>query len=1253
MKKIIRFFLLATLTASLTAVSCTSDYKTDLEALEQKEDAKAADLQTQIDALQGAVDNYKNVVKPKLEEKAAADAQKAAALTAAKNDLVAALGANPDEATFQAAVTEFQNKLNAIVDDDLCLKTLATRIETYKGDQQTEVDIRVTAVETAIDATIDALNNRKEATEDAIRQVEENVLLALEGEIDSVDERLKIVEEFCTLLCPVLDAETYAEFIDNFKAWKGAVDETQLLHTQQIAQLQELLNIIDGEISIIDEKGETVKYASLGAYILSIKKVLQDQIDIINGADDVEGSIKKAIKDLNDAIQIQISAINAEIAILKARVQSIVFVPQYQDMKFGLPFSVVKDNNEVPNYSAVALDTVKNIVYKVSPDSLAERLADKAASVLTFVIKSGLQTRLPAVPEAEPKLEILSAKGNKETGLIEFVLKQSGFRVGHTPTYDRDVDLAAYAVSLGIIDSDNNLGIASEYTQTILAPSPLITVDIKNVYRIAKSCKDANGYRVNSNVVSAVADNNGAQPENLEIKYTGDVTNVPSYKTTYKPSYKAQSSFQKDTVVLYENTHLAAWIKENGVDNGPYTYEQLDSLGYQMAYYVKHSESESIHSGTTATISGANAVVAAPVEKAFSPISLYRDNSGATKMALRKHQVGKIVKKTITYKTGINSLSKVVREPYVEFIQGDDIYFKFTLDTLKWKYSNDAAQDHIDFYTASIPNYRRATMTTLKVEASVDNGATYKTFVDGDDAFWGVELSDFNKLKRTNYYSSTEATDIDWQEDKVLNPVKKADVKDNNAFINTYASYNATNKALTFGQTLLLGLPATTKNIDAFYRHGSFDRGTVANKRTAVYTLNTRATSKASSTELANSKNAAAYQLVNNRDANYATTSASRQFIAAKSTFVVTTQDRKRDNIVITGTDVETGKVRNYPATVTPTAKTSALNLFNVLINGSDSYSSEGRYSLSYNYYDGDPHFLNAEHYEVQSGELSGALFNAFNTQGIFDESVNTANLAIANEFDNDSWLNPGLSYNAGQNSYFTLKHNENTIVLRSHGNYGSFDMSDYSSQLLTSDRLHKLVRIYPDYEEEKHEEIGDARWVNYTFFTYTGQKVILWWSFGAKTEYELRSSVAPVEGRTFNFAANAGAPKHMYMTNIIGIYPKNSSEALYKRNITDGYCFDKKYSGDVVDTHLVPEFWLDHIYTGTDLYTVFNSYPILRTPSNLLTYEGTSDNVEVKGRLWVYSGTTGVRFPVTARIKVGDADASSNPIIVKKPVVE
>ena len=966
---------------------------------------------------------------------------------------------------------------------------------------------------------------------------------------------------------------------------------------------------------IIGSQGEGVlnSFEALNAKVELYKTTLDQTIEtrIAELKAYVDAEVEK--------LQKQIDELKREVAILKSRVQSIVFLPRYTDMKFGLPFSVVTDGT----YSvAAAVDTVREITYKVSPDSLADKLAAHAQDVFTFLIVDHLKTRkMSEEPEPLPELTIVEAKGNPETGVIEFVLTQKNFHAYTTGNGLRDAHIDDYAIALAVEDSDNNIGISSEFTQSVLEPSPLIKVDMKNVYRLTQSCM--------TNAVGAekVADENGSAPENLKLKYTGE------------------------KVVLYANTYLAATVHtENETVYGPYTYAQLDSLGFNMSDYVKHSVSEKLVTALTDTLNNnlpvneykttVGSYVTAPVDTAFSPVSMFVDGTNK-KMVSRKHEVGRRVGKTITYNTGIHWKSKVLRTAKVDIVQANDIYFKFTLDTLNWTYANDAYGDHRKFLIGALGTqgsgykyalYNRQYLQAVKVEASIDGGATYKPFVDASDDFWGVEYKDFDGLTRKNFYSDAEAyvdgnTDVDGL--YIQNPVFKGENKLYNTSISTHATYVPAGKFLTFGSSLEFIQDAyEQRDAYAFLRKSTLEDATTYNLPTRPTVLDAPAT-----------KNAGAYVLTNTDKV---------QYVAAKSAFSITTNDRPAVDIVITGLD------GFYPEAVKPTEKTSSLNRFNVQLYRPSQYSTTngGLYRTTFEYYYGGGYYYAPnEHYLVESGDVAVAMYNAFKAKGIFTtEDYLNAKAALRKEFAPEE-IFVDKNDNTGYNAYFKLGLSSEAITLRSQGNYDGSIESSNNTKLLSSSRLYNLVQRYPDYEETLVENAD--RWITYEFYTYIGQKVTLLWSLAAQAGFELRSKIDPITagGHDFNFI---GSGSVMNLNDLIGIYPVGYNEEL-KRNVQLYYY--QIGPNNTGDSRLVPEFTLKNPTLGLSIGSLKSSYNFyederptyLKENSNMLYYSASNESVEVAGKLWIDSGS--ILFPVTSRIKFGSTEASSDPIVIYKPV--
>lgn len=728
MKKLFKYFLLATLSVSLTVVSCTSDLRTDLEALEQKEDAKAADLQSQIEALQAAVDAYKTVVNPKLEELAAANDKLAKDLAALQQELADAIAGSVTEAEFQAAVTNFQTALNKLISDqkkvdgaqDLALQTLATRVETYKSDLETAIDTRIAALQTTINATINALQVRVKANEDAIKQINEVTIPALEARIkacednitalqtdlnafkQATEDNLEAINDAIDALEDVaLDKATYNAFISSFNTWKGSIDSQLTTLNKDVKDIQELIDILDKELAILktdDEPG----YITLQSYIEGIRSALQAQIDLLSGG---EVTMDEIMKILDDKLKEKLSAIDAEIAILKSRVQSLVFVPQYTDLKFGIPFSKLTDGT---NVAAIAYNPENQfeVVYKVAPDTLAESLAEHAAAIFTFAIEDHLQTRLPAT---KPTLIIKGAEGDNATGKIVFKLYHKDFfaRIeGGEPVIDN------YAISLCVDDEAKGIHVASEYTGTVNIPSPLVTLDMTNLY-----AKD--------------------ETEALKIKkvYT---------KTTNE--YTDEIEYIDSTLRYpYKDCFLAGSLTKGGIKTGPFSIDSLQALGYNVPD-TKVTITTTPGDDKCAFLKHADLT-----DTTFATVCV--DSTKALKL-IKEHLVGTsdVHTKKLNYAFANGFGGVLDMTATITLGKANVLNFELVHD-MTWTYGLDKLADHsnISSYTKA---YSRATIEAVPKLVVGDE----KINLDGSDKAYGIVLSDFADKSFTKGASAVKPT---------------------------------------------------------------------------------------------------------------------------------------------------------------------------------------------------------------------------------------------------------------------------------------------------------------------------------------------------------------------------------------------------------------------------------------------------------------------------------------------------------------
>ncbi len=224
--------------------------------------------------------------------------------------------------------------------------------------------------------------------------------------------------------------------------------------------------------------------------VMELTAGLTDKVDIINGDKDTVGSIAYAVEQLRASVQAQlaqlpekvsknaqeIAKLKEEIGKLQQSIQSLVFVPQYQDLKFGLPF--VKIDGVYKAYNSGAGFVV---VYKVAPANLAKDLARAVNDALAkgidppfaFDVDSDLQTR---AADTDPKLIIKDAMGDEGTGKITFFLSHRNFE-------PEGGNLDKYTVSLRADNEDYNVHVASHYVQATLQTIIELTTLTDYVYK--------------------------------------------------------------------------------------------------------------------------------------------------------------------------------------------------------------------------------------------------------------------------------------------------------------------------------------------------------------------------------------------------------------------------------------------------------------------------------------------------------------------------------------------------------------------------------------------------------------------------------------------------------------------------------------------------------------------------------------------------------------------------------------------------
>jgi predicted nucleic acid-binding Zn-ribbon protein len=679
------------------------------DALEASVNATIEALEERVAANEEAIKKLNEETIPEIEE--AIEALQEAALDLEGN--VEALEAKKlDKETFQAFLTVF-NEWQGTVDNSITsingsIKYLQMLYESMDGQIK------------SINTTLDVLNgneNIKGSVKQQIKALHEDVIehLAelkeeLEGKIDGLKEELDAVKE---------DIETIQTEITVIKGLIqasateiGKLDTRITNNEDDIAALKTAKTELENKIKALEE--------ALAEKEGELKKLISDleaDIAIINGEADKPGSIKYAVAQLSAAINTQldilsgridkneqdIAALQKEIGKLQERIQSLVFVPQYQDLKFGIPFTEVAGT-----YKAYNSDNGFPVVYKVAPAELAKPLAKAVndaiaagvAPVFSFDIETGLKTR---AGDNDPKFIFIDASGDEETGKMTFHLKHMNFEPDPTSTVD---PLAGYAISLRVDNDEYKVHVASEYVQAKLHKFGTITIKEDYIYKPNISTGEVDDA---SKIQTGVA-------QNLDIQYTDGATH------TFVDGYE-----------------LAA---EDSDSHKIRTISQWKSLGYEMPDVKVTVTEEPVATRTdniVATLNGTSSTFAVKIMDGL------KDNMIKTKV-----DIGRKNNYKFAFNYGAASPVNVILDVNITKYDGA---FQVKLPyTMTWTYRLDEDVDHDNInkpvdtwraYTRSGEvDYKDLSAFLVKPYLTVGD----KDFlVDGSNNVFGLEPSDFTE----------------------------------------------------------------------------------------------------------------------------------------------------------------------------------------------------------------------------------------------------------------------------------------------------------------------------------------------------------------------------------------------------------------------------------------------------------------------------------------------------------------------------
>ena len=452
------------------------------DALEASVNATILALSERIEANEAAIRKLNEETIPEIEEAVMALQESMVGL---EGNLEALEEKKLDQDVFQAFLTIF-GKWQDKVDTDIAgingsleqlqqfetvldneIKEISALVDVLNGDETVSGSVKQ-QIKALHEGIIEHLNELKGEIEGEIQDLEDE-LAGIQEDIDAVNADIVVIHG------QIADANAAVAEID------GKIDaeegDLESLHSAKTA--------LEGKISALEEL-----LSEKEAAIKALLPAIEEKIALINGDKDTPGSIAYAVDQLDQSIKVEIGKISGridktdaeiaelqkEIGKLQQGIQSLVFVPQYQDLKFGLPFvkidGVYKDYNVGSGFA---------VVYKVAPAHLAKPLAKAVNDAIAagielpfkFDIVSDLQTR---AADTDPLLLIKDAVGDEGNGKMTFFLSHKNFDPAGG-------NLDKYAISLRADNSDYNVHVASEYVQATLQTIIELTILTDYVYK--------------------------------------------------------------------------------------------------------------------------------------------------------------------------------------------------------------------------------------------------------------------------------------------------------------------------------------------------------------------------------------------------------------------------------------------------------------------------------------------------------------------------------------------------------------------------------------------------------------------------------------------------------------------------------------------------------------------------------------------------------------------------------------------------
>ena len=453
----------------------TSKLDAAIADLEGKHNADIEALQSDLEALEGKIEDAKTALTAAY---TAADAALKTELEGELEEQINAAVAQVEEvvagieAAYKAADAEVLADAKAYVDGKV--DALNKTIEDLKAADKTNADAiaKVAADLAKAQTDLAAADAALQAQIDVLKSDVEDLKNDLKDAKDAIAENAKDIEANAAAIKALTDAQL-----------KHIADVEALVEAEAAARAQ-ADNDLEAAYTAADDalKAELKKLKDENASAIEALEAtdakLQEQINDLDAAykaaeAQLRTDLEKAIADAKaaleaakaelkaeiDALNTKLNGLRVDVDTLIARVQSLVYVPDYDDAKATLRFAVIESDTEtvyVPGKS-----TLRYKVNSTNENIVEEIVAAYAAnnSILSFDLE-GVKVR---ANEGDAKIEIVGVDSDEDGYLVVEVLAQN-FLPDFYSFKNRQV---SYSAALVLAQEDKMNDVASEFTNFV------------------------------------------------------------------------------------------------------------------------------------------------------------------------------------------------------------------------------------------------------------------------------------------------------------------------------------------------------------------------------------------------------------------------------------------------------------------------------------------------------------------------------------------------------------------------------------------------------------------------------------------------------------------------------------------------------------------------------------------------------------------------------------------------------------------